>query len=207
MVEAAGAARPSPRSGPETRARVIQAAIDCILEEGYYRASSNRIAERAEVSWGVIRHHFGTRDRLLLAVLAELHSRLVSTLHGAPIEGGTPRERLASFIGILFSYYRSPEYLVGLQITLNLAREPATRADTLDALNAMSDIVPSELGKIFGAVFPEVESDSDLRWLIFEIIRGVSIGLGIEDALHGERLARPENHAAVLAEALSGILP
>ena len=53
---------------PDTRARVIQAAVDCILDEGFYRASSNRIAERAGVTWGVIQHHFGTREALLIEV-------------------------------------------------------------------------------------------------------------------------------------------
>ena len=31
--------------------------IACILEEGFYRASSNKIARRAGVTWGVIQYH------------------------------------------------------------------------------------------------------------------------------------------------------
>ena len=50
---------------------LIDATIDCILEEGLYRASSNRIAKRAGVTWGVIQHHFGTREALLLATFQE----------------------------------------------------------------------------------------------------------------------------------------
>ena len=51
-----------------TRGRVVDAAIECILDEGFYRASSNKIAKRAGVTWGVIQYHFGTREALMLAV-------------------------------------------------------------------------------------------------------------------------------------------
>jgi len=37
-------------SDESTRARVVDAAIACILDEGFYRASSNRIAKRAGVT-------------------------------------------------------------------------------------------------------------------------------------------------------------
>src|SRR3954471_18753028 len=52
-----------------TRQRVIEAALDAIHQYGYRNASSNKIAEHAGVSWGVIQYHFGTRERLLLGVL------------------------------------------------------------------------------------------------------------------------------------------
>src|SRR5205085_6237399 len=52
-----------------TSRRMIEAALGAIHQYGYRNASSNKIAEHAGVSWGVIQYHFGTRERLLLAVL------------------------------------------------------------------------------------------------------------------------------------------
>ena len=37
-----------------TRSKVIKAAIDCIYSDGFHAAHTNRIAEKAEVSWGVL---------------------------------------------------------------------------------------------------------------------------------------------------------
>jgi TetR/AcrR family transcriptional regulator, regulator of cefoperazone and chloramphenicol sensitivity len=69
---------PVPRQNhPDTRQRVIEAAICTIVEQGFYRASSNAIAERAGLSWGVIQYHFGSRESLMLAVLEEGTTRLV----------------------------------------------------------------------------------------------------------------------------------
>ena len=57
------------RKGEATRARVIEAARGCISELGYHGASSNEIARRAGITWGVIQYHFGTRESVLLAVV------------------------------------------------------------------------------------------------------------------------------------------
>jgi AcrR family transcriptional regulator len=193
--------KPQARS-QETRKRVIQAAVDCIVDEGYYRASSNRIAERAGVSWGVIKHHFGTREKLLLAVLADRDAKLIATLNSSSIRGETVAERLKSFISQMFTFYRTPDYLAGLQITLNMGRDPETRAETAAALSEMSQIIPQRLHEVFSTVAlgdPRIEAD----WLtLFEIVRGLSIGLVIEDTIHAGFSGRPEDHADLLSEAL-----
>jgi len=51
--------------GELTRQKVLDAAIQTILEVGYYQASSNAIARRAGVTWGTLQHQFGTREALL----------------------------------------------------------------------------------------------------------------------------------------------
>ena len=47
-----------------TRNKVIEAAIDCIYREGFHAANTNRIAEQAGVTWGVLQYHFGDKDGL-----------------------------------------------------------------------------------------------------------------------------------------------
>ncbi len=65
----------------DTRGRVIRAAVDCIIDLGFYRGSStNEIARRAGVTWGVIQHYFGTREGLMLAVLEDGAAHMVSTV-------------------------------------------------------------------------------------------------------------------------------
>src|SRR5882757_6476754 len=55
--------------GAATRARVLDAVVESILDKGYYRTSSNEIARRAGVTWGTLQHQFGSRELLLLEVL------------------------------------------------------------------------------------------------------------------------------------------
>src|SRR6476646_8701326 len=94
-----------------TRERLIEATIACILEEGLYRASSNRIAKRAGVSWGVIQHHFGTREALLLATFQEGMRELIDTLESAVITGDTFEARLESLADVIWRFYRRPRFV------------------------------------------------------------------------------------------------
>ena len=89
---AAEGARRRPPGDSASRQRVLDAAIQCILNQGLYRASSNAIAEQAGLSWGVIQYYFGTREALMTVVLEEGARRLGETVEQATITGGTLTE-------------------------------------------------------------------------------------------------------------------
>ena len=78
--------------------RVLQAAIDSILEKGYYQTSSNEIARRAGVTWGAIQHQFGTREQLLLEVMNDRWHMLQEQVATARIDGETLEDRLAEVV-------------------------------------------------------------------------------------------------------------
>src|SRR3954453_5722331 len=107
-----------------TRTRVIEAAVACILEEGFYRASSNKIARRAGVTWGVIQYHFGTREQLLVAVNEHGAAEFDAVFANAEIEGDTITERLESLADVIWGYYRRPQFLANLTPILKLRHRP-----------------------------------------------------------------------------------
>jgi AcrR family transcriptional regulator len=84
--------------GENTRARVIQAAAECIMEKGYYQTSSNDIARRAGVTWGTIQYQFESREGLLLEVLNTAWNELREQIRSAQIDGDTIEERLESLL-------------------------------------------------------------------------------------------------------------
>ena len=61
----------------KTRGRILAAAKDALLESGYAQLSTRRIAERAKVPLSQIHYHFGSRQNLLLEVLAEENRKLL----------------------------------------------------------------------------------------------------------------------------------
>jgi AcrR family transcriptional regulator len=122
--------------GEVTRQKVLDAAVDTILELGYYHASSNAIARRAGVTWGALQHQFGTREALLLEVLNERWGRLHEQMATAEIHGATLEDRLARVLEVLDTHYSAPEHLVQLQILLDLTHNPDTSDDARDAIAA-----------------------------------------------------------------------
>src|SRR3954452_15982612 len=120
--------------GAATRARMLDAVVECILENGYYEASSNAIARTAGVTWGAIQHQFGTRQALMLAVIEDRWHRLTARIEATEVSGATLEERLACVMEALADHYGDPERLVVMQIMLDLIQSPAMSETTKRAV-------------------------------------------------------------------------
>jgi AcrR family transcriptional regulator len=66
------------RASAETRARILESARACLLADGYANLSTRRVAEAADVPLSQIHYHFGSRQELILAVLAAENERLLA---------------------------------------------------------------------------------------------------------------------------------
>jgi AcrR family transcriptional regulator len=185
-------------SAAATRARLIEATIDCILEEGLYRASSNRIAKRAGVTWGVIQHHFGTREGLLLATFQEGMQELIDTLESAVIAGETFEERLESLADVIWRFYRRPRFVAYEQLTLNLLRDPTMDAATVALVRRQQAKIGELLTKLTTQVAGGEVADVLPPAALLQILRGLAIGLVLSDAV--PRRARSVPSAAVTPE-------
>ncbi len=182
-----------------TPAKVIDAAVACILEEGFYRASSNEIARRAEVTWGVIQYHFGTREALLLGVLQRAAAELQSYLSDTSVDGETLAERVDQLAEFVWGYYARPEFLAYMQVMLNLAHDPTTEVQTKDAMNDnqihVSNSLPKLLRDVVGDLVPDDSPDkTKLGMFVFAALRGMAIDQGHVGQLPTNR-ANPEAHA------------
>jgi AcrR family transcriptional regulator len=169
---------------PAAREQIVDAAIATILELGFYRASSNEIARKAGVSWGSIQYHFGTRERLLLAVVEELNERFTTMVNRASISGDSLEERLHSLHGILAVHYGEPTYLARLQIVLNLSHDPGTSADVEQVLARLAQAAGHEMRRL---LHDTLGPDASLATInaIFHAIRGTALSYQITDALSG----------------------
>ena len=179
-------AKPRPvREGDDTTtaAKVIDAAVQCILDEGFYRASSNQIARRAGVTWGVIQYHFGTREGLLLAVFRHSADALLAHLENAAITGDSTHERLESLADVIWSYYRRPEFLAYMQILLNLTHDPTTAEDTVSTLGVLNQHIFGLWQTLINDALPEHNRTPETARVLFDVLRGLAIGQELTDAL------------------------
>jgi AcrR family transcriptional regulator len=151
---------------------VLDAAIECILELGYYQASSNAIARRAGVTWGTIQHQFGSREALLLEAMTEGWHRLQDHLREATVTGATLEERLMSVLELLAHWYGAPEYLAHLQIFLDLSSDPATSEATREAVLAHGHELTRAWRPLFAQAMGEAGSDRELVEYAFLTLRG-----------------------------------
>lgn len=160
------------RDGEATRRRVLDAVVACVLDVGYYKASSNEIARRAGVTWGAIQHLFGSREALMLEVLddgwAKLHDRVAT----ARITGATLEARLREVLDVLASHYEQPAYLVQVQILLDLSANPATSSETRRAIERHGEELTQAWQPLFAQALGDAARDHDLSVYAFTALRG-----------------------------------
>lgn len=102
--------------GDDTRARIIDETVRCIIEEGFAAATAKHVAERAGVTWGVIQYHFGDRNGLLMAAVDDGVARLVESLSSADVSELPLRQRVEVVIDTAWSCYSSPTSMAAFEI-------------------------------------------------------------------------------------------
>jgi AcrR family transcriptional regulator len=89
------------------RARLLEAARLRLLAPDGAQASFRELAEAAEVSTATLRHYFGSREALVMEVMADMHRRgLPYLLASATEPHGPVRESLQWFLQTLLTGWR-----------------------------------------------------------------------------------------------------
>ncbi|WP_395111463.1 TetR/AcrR family transcriptional regulator [Actinomadura sp. SCN-SB] len=114
-----------------TRARLLEAAIDCLASAGWAGTTVAVVAERAGVSRGAAQHHFRTREELVTAAVA----------YGTEVRTAQMRRRLNAFAGrrpstlevltLLGEIYTSPLFRAALQLWVAAASDEQLRAQVV----------------------------------------------------------------------------
>lgn len=162
------------RTSERTRQAVIDAAIHCLAAEGYHRATSNRIAREAGLTWGVIQYHFGDRKGIYLAVLDVIIDAYVVELdHLASRGEGQPvRERLNLLVNAVWFLLNQPAYIATMELLINLARDPESGINTHSYVKRWSQRMAGLWQQIFPE-FPEGHAGSAAsRQIFFAALRG-----------------------------------
>jgi AcrR family transcriptional regulator len=107
------------KRGDDTRARIIDETVRCVVEEGFPAATAKHVAERAGVTWGVIQYHFGDRAGLFSAVVFAGCEQARACLEQATIPEGPVRARVAAVVDAGWQAYGSPLGLASFEILIN----------------------------------------------------------------------------------------
>jgi AcrR family transcriptional regulator len=72
-----------------TRAALLEACVDCLLEYGYTKLTTAAVVRRAQVSRGAQAHYFSTKAELVVASLRHLTDRLAAEVAEQPEARGS----------------------------------------------------------------------------------------------------------------------
>lgn len=122
-----------------TRAALLDAALECLVEYGYAGTTTQRVCERAGLSRGAHLHHFGTRPALVAAALEELAMRRLEEIRGEVASLPSGDARVEQALDAIWGWFTGPLFPASLDL--------AAAARTDDELRASLAPVESRLSQ------------------------------------------------------------
>jgi AcrR family transcriptional regulator len=166
--------------GEQTRARILNAAVAIIAEQGIKEVSAAKLAAATGVSKSNIFHHFKSVDDILTGVLRYLFEDLL-----APAEQDYPD--LESFLRTLGeSVFRVPEQQLNLfKAFFSFYHEGMFKTEYRQTLNdymkQMTETLSRHIGLLSPRAVPQETKDA-----IAALLLSMLDGLGLHALLHGD---------------------
>jgi AcrR family transcriptional regulator len=190
----------------ETRLRILEATVSCLVEKGYAGLSTQEVTKRAAISRGAMHHHYGSRMDLVAAVIEYTFYVRMEWFLESYFEAIKGREATGVVEVATLCYWESvqtPEYAANLELAvaartdaeLNRHFAPAAAhfdkvwtqemitsfpqwQDHWDALQVASDFtVAAMMGLLLHRHVLEIENrDVAVRDLIIKVVASLQKG-------------------------------
>lgn len=160
----------------ETRRRLLDAAVEELLEHGYTGLTTGAVAQRAGVSRGAAQNHFPQRTTLLSEAIRHLGRQQTDELRR--VLGGTSTEgaaRLRAALEVIFDQYSGGRFAAIIELSLAARRDPVLRK----VVAAEERAIGRELSAVAGELLPalaEAEEELASRWsTALSAVRGLAL--------------------------------
>lgn len=159
----------------DVQRRILDAAVEVLLEHGYAGASTLRIQERAEVSRGRLLHHFPSRDDLLIAATQHLARARVGDFpsgHTWPEDLG---ERIDKVIDLMAATFTQGYFWAATELWVAARTHPEIRGALLPGEQDIARAVRLAMDGFFGPELSARDGYDDLREVLFTSLRGMAL--------------------------------
>lgn len=170
-----------------TRARVLEATFDSLLERGHAATTIAEVQERAGVARGTLLHHFPTRASLMVAVVEDVAARRLGVLR-AESNRATVGPAWAQAVAVVRSDLEHPAFLVVLELWVAARTDPALRGALVPVERTVFQAVHRAVSDLVGTADPRVPT---LVQFTIDLLTGAAMtGLLAPDASSHELLVR-----------------
>jgi AcrR family transcriptional regulator len=133
-----------------TRAALLDATIDCLIEDGYSATTTNKIVARAGVSRGAQVHHFPTKAELVAQAIRHLAAKrqeeLISELPTLP----TGAKRLDAALDLMWHQHSGPLFQAAMELWVAARTDPELRDELLHVEREIVEEVWEGAADLFG---------------------------------------------------------
>jgi AcrR family transcriptional regulator len=165
-----------------TRTALLDASIECLVEEGYANTTTRSIAERAGVTPGALHHHFASKAELLSESVRQVRRRFgTEMLANGPPDAPSIQARCEQLLDRMWEVHRGPFFQASMELFV-AARTDAELRATLGELQheaARLNVVAARI------LYPEMADEPGFAQVIDTgqaAIRGLALLAFVDEA-------------------------
>lgn len=168
----------------DTRTKILDAAVECLVEVGYKDTTTVLIQQRAGVSRGSLLHHFGCRESLLVAAsqhLARVRMREVAESYAHDVgHHRRDTDRVTRCVEVMWEMFHQPYFWAAVQLWVAARTDQTLRELVAPQERSLGKIIHTILDELFGADLAAHPNYAELIELLFTSMRGVALTYAID---------------------------
>jgi AcrR family transcriptional regulator len=168
-----------------TRSLVLDAAVTCLLRDGYARTSTISIQAEAGMSRGRMLHQFRSKEELLVAsahhiFAAQLSQPVPAVLSDQIALAGGPGERIAVVVDVLWQTFQEPSFWAATELWVAARTEPALAAAIRPAEKSLGRAIWQRMDHLFGPDLVGRPLYLPIRPVLFTSMRGTALSYAFD---------------------------
>lgn len=169
----------------DSRARILQAAVECLVEQGYSGATTLAIQARAGVSRGRLLHHFPSREELLVAAAEHLAAERVReateriTTHLA--KATSPAIRVKQVVEFMWLTFHESHFWAATELWTAARTDEVIAAALLPGERKLGGVIRTTVDAMWGPDLVDRPRYPQVRELLLTSMRGVAMTYSFDD--------------------------
>ena len=163
-----------------TRDQILSAAVRCIVELGYSRTTTMKIAERAGLSRGATLHHFPSKLDIIRAAVDYLHERRLRAFRTSVMSIPEGTDRIKAATEAYWAHATHPIFVAFFELSVAARTDRELRK----ILQPAQESFDEEWYKTAQEVFPEWQSDKAAFDLALSLVQHLMEGIAISSMTH-----------------------
>ena len=150
--------------------KVLEVATNLFIEKGFANTSISQICDDANVSKGLIYHHFKSKNSILIEIFSHMTLKMIEMNENLePIKN--PNKQLINLINSIFLQLNQEKKI--FQFNLNMIFQPTTRIILKEHIEKRATVLYDSVKLIFDKI--SLERSEVLSYMFIAEIDGISL--------------------------------
>jgi AcrR family transcriptional regulator len=159
----------------ETKLRLLDATVACLLEFGYHGTTTNAIQQRAGVSRGALMHHYSSKLELLVAAVRHLAEQRGENLHERAQSLEEGEDRIGQAIDLLWEIFTGPLFTANLELWSAARTDEELREAIVESERGLRAATNALMSELFGQAAADDPRFLDAIELTLQFMRGAAL--------------------------------